>query len=152
MAHTRDVVWCCCLNRRWKQCRNQNRLALLLCLRTLLGTGTVRAVDVVLILHVSLTTKISDVIYHYFNIFPPWRQRNREARSTALQPIRLITRRVVLGRDCILFCHKPRRFCLLSFRSLHVIQILKHAPEFFALSVRIVLSSEPQYTSQTIVT
>ncbi len=30
--------------------------------------------DVVLILHVSLTTKItiySDVIYHYFNIFPP---------------------------------------------------------------------------------
>ena len=71
VAHTRDVVWCCCLNRRWKQCRNQNRLALLLWLRTLLGTGTVRAVDVVLILYVSLTTKISNVIYHYFNIFPP---------------------------------------------------------------------------------
>ena len=61
-------------------------------------------VDVVLILHVSLTSKITiygDVIYHYFNIFPPWRQKNREARSTALQPIHLITRRVVLGRDCI---------------------------------------------------
>ena len=45
----------------------------------------------------------SDVIYHYFNIFPPGGRKNREARSTALQMIRLITRRVVAGRHCILF-------------------------------------------------
>ena len=43
------------------------------------------------------------VIYHYFNIIiPPWWQKNREARSTALQPIHLkLTGRVVLRRDCI---------------------------------------------------
>ena len=73
-------------NRRWKQCqcRNQNRLALLC---------TVMTSDI--------TRYYSDIIYHYFNIFPPWRQKNREARSTALQPIRLITKRVVAGRHCI---------------------------------------------------
>ena len=40
----------------------------------------------------------SDVI----TIIPPWRQKNRKARSTALQPIRLITKRVVAGRHCII--------------------------------------------------
>ena len=34
--------------------------------------------------------------YALFQHIPPWRQKNQEARSTALQPIRLITR-----RDCI---------------------------------------------------
>ena len=102
-----DVVWCCLDDRRWKQCRNQNRLALLLWLRTLLGTKRVpyMLVDVVLILHASLTTKITVALFTIISTYSPWRQKNREARSTALQPIRLITRRVVLGRDCMLFEH-----------------------------------------------
>ena len=59
-------------------------------------------VDVVLILHVSLTTKITVTFTTiYFNI-SPWRQKNREALSPALQPIRLITGRIVTGRHCIL--------------------------------------------------
>ena len=33
---------------------------------------------------------------------PPWRQNNREARQTALQPIHLITGCVVARRDCIM--------------------------------------------------
>ena len=57
-------------------------------------------VDVVLILHVSLTTKITVTLFTIISTYSPWRQKNREARSTALQPIRLITGRVVLGRDC----------------------------------------------------
>ena len=57
-------------------------------------------VGVVLILHVSLTTKITVTLFTIISTYSPWRQKNLEARSTALQPIRLITKRVVLGRDC----------------------------------------------------
>ena len=113
MAHTREVVvvWCCLQldDRRWKQCRNQNRLALLLCLRTLLGTGTVRASGCSVYL-TSLTTKITVTLFTIISTYSPWRLKNQEARSTALQPIRLITRRVVLGRDCIwhIYCMHGR--------------------------------------------
>ena len=57
-------------------------------------------VDVVLILYVSLTIKIS-VTFTIISTYSPWRQKNREARSTALQPICRITGRVVPGHHCI---------------------------------------------------
>ena len=67
--------------------------------------GTMRGtalVNVVLILHVSRTTKITVTLFTIISTYPPpWQQNNREARRTALQPIRLITGRVVAGRDCI---------------------------------------------------
>ena len=53
-----------------------------------------------LILHVTLTTKITVMIFTIISTYSPLAAENREARSTALQPIRLITKRVVLGRDC----------------------------------------------------
>ena len=58
-------------------------------------------VDVVLIIYVSLTTKITVKLFTIISKYPSWRAKNREAQSTALQPISLITGRVVLGRDCI---------------------------------------------------
>ena len=61
--------------------------------------GTV-LVDVVLILLVSRTTKITATLFPIISTYSPWRQKNREARSTALQLIHLITVRVVAGRDC----------------------------------------------------
>ena len=54
-----------------------------------------------LILHVSLRTKITVTLFTIISTYSHWRQKNREARSTALQPIRLISKRVVLGRDCM---------------------------------------------------
>ena len=55
-------------------------------------------VDVVLILHASRMTTITVTLFTIISTYsPPWRQKNREARSTALQPIRLITWRVVAG-------------------------------------------------------
>ena len=57
--------------------------------------------DVVLILHVyHLTTKITVKLFTIISTYSPWRQKIWEARSAALQPIRLITGRVVLRRDC----------------------------------------------------
>ena len=58
-------------------------------------------VDVVLILHVSLTTKITVKLFTITSKYPSWRAENREAQSTAVQPISRIMGRVVLGRDCI---------------------------------------------------
>ena len=73
MAHTRDVVWCCLDDRRWKQCRNQNRLALLLTYA--FGHYSVHVpyvlVDVVLILHVSLTTKITVTLFTIISTYSP---------------------------------------------------------------------------------
>ena len=54
-----------------------------------------------LILHVSRMTKITVTLFTIISTYSPWRQTDREARSTVLQPIRLTTGRVVVGRDCI---------------------------------------------------
>ena len=48
----------------------------------------------------SRTTKITVTLFTIIStLFPPGGRNNQEARSTALQPIRLITGRVVAGRD-----------------------------------------------------
>ena len=99
MAHTRDVVWCCLDDRRWKQCGT--KIDSRYCYD--FGHYSVWVPYVlVLILHVSLRTKITVTLFTIISTYSPWRQKNREARSTALQPIRLITKRVVLGRACII--------------------------------------------------
>ena len=56
-------------------------------------------VDVVLILHVSLTTKSTVTLFTIISTYSP-PAAEKSGGTTALQPIRLITRRVVLGRDC----------------------------------------------------
>ena len=87
-------------------------------------------VDVVFILHVSLTTKITVTLFTIISTYsppPPRRQKNREARSTALQPIRLITKRVVLGRDCMSFKSVCRSYTprgLLAIMCLYLIFLL----------------------------
>ena len=68
------LVWCCLDYRRWKQCRNQIWLALLLWLRTLLGMGTVSAsgcsVNLTCISQ-TLTTKITVTFFTIRWLFPP---------------------------------------------------------------------------------
>ena len=55
---------------------------------------------------------------------PPWRQTNREARSTALQPIRLITEHVVPGGHCMcVFMYLRYELPQASNVSKHVVKI-----------------------------
>ena len=61
-------------DRRWQQCRNQNRLELLFMTSPSDITGTIRGtvlVDVVLILHVSLTTKITVTLFTIISTYSP---------------------------------------------------------------------------------
>ena len=103
------LVWCCFADRRWQQCRNQNRLELLLMTSDITRYRMCTVlVDIVLILHVSRTTKITVTLFTIISTYsPPWRQKNREARSTTFQLIRLITGRIVAGHDCIIQCNHP---------------------------------------------
>ena len=64
------LVWCYLPDRRWQQCRNQNRLALLLIIMTSDITWY-RTWHSVSGCSVNLTCISDNVIYHYFNIFPP---------------------------------------------------------------------------------
>ena len=85
-------------DRQWQQCRNQNRLALLLMTSDITQYRTwysVRGCSANLV-----RLKLQWCYLPLFQHIPPWRQKNREARSTALQPIRPITGHVVAGRHC----------------------------------------------------
>ena len=73
------LVKCCLADRLWQRCRNQNILAPLLMPSDITVCGTV-LVDVVLIVHVSRTTKITVTVFIIISTYPPGGRIGRRDR------------------------------------------------------------------------